>query len=374
MKYNDLNSRDAVLDAIEECDALGRDAFLEKYGYKRARTYTLHHGGKTYDTKAMYGVAYGKQHGKALRSRDFTGGVATVVPVFEKLGFVVSKVTHPAEVLEVGKTYFRKGLRDLFGGQLQAGIWTPKEFPVVFIFSGESGAKYGYKDGWTAEGVFKYTGEGQSGDMTFTNGNAAIRNHRQNNEDILLFEDLGKGKGVRYVGLFDFVDWNEVDGFDEKKNRRKLIVFDLVRVDTPTLRSDETFDVEVPGASRKTLVELRQAAYTAADPAGSKPKVGKALTVWRERSKAVRDYVLARARGLCEACEQPAPFSKKDGSAYLEAHHIERLADDGPDRPDSVTAICPNCHRRIHNGADGAEWNDRVRHKVSKLEKKADQA
>jgi 5-methylcytosine-specific restriction protein A len=30
---------------------------------------------------------------------------------------------------------------------------------------------------WTGEGVFQYTGEGQSGDMTFEVGNKAIRDH-----------------------------------------------------------------------------------------------------------------------------------------------------------------------------------------------------
>jgi len=103
-------------------------------------------------------------------------------------------------------------------------------------------------------------------------------------------------------------------------------------------------------------------------PGKSQPKTRSSLSSWRERSKAVRDYVLARAQGQCEACKQPAPFSKKDGSAYLEAHQIDRLADAGPDRPDSVTAICPNCHRRIHNGADGKSWNDTVRKMVLEKE------
>ncbi|WP_153769261.1 HNH endonuclease signature motif containing protein [Labrenzia sp. CE80] len=371
MKFGELTSREAVLDAISECDGLGRDAFLAKYGYKRARTYRLLHDGRIYDTKAIFGVAFGKQHGSPLRSRDFAGGAATVVPVFKRLGFRVSEVRHPAEELNVGATYFRKDLLDQFGGQMQRGIWTPAEFAAVFIFSGKSGEKYGYRDGWTEDGVFRYTGEGQTGDMTFTTGNAAIRDHRENNEDILLFEDLGKAKGVRYVGLFDIAGWEYVDGIDEGNNPRKLIVFSLVPLAGTIHSLIEPSITDRSTGSKISLGDLRLAAYSAANAGKSQLKSGNALTSWRERSATVRKYVLERAKGFCEACEQAAPFIKKDGSGYLEAHHIKRLADDGPDHPESVAAICPNCHRRIHAGEDGEAWNKMVQKKILAKEKRS---
>lgn len=43
-----------------------------------------------------------------------------------------------------------------------------------------------------------------------------------------------------------------------------------------------------------------------------------------------------------------APFQRKDGTPYLEPHHIQRLADEGPDHPKWVGAVCPSCHREIH--------------------------
>ncbi len=76
-----------------------------------------------------------------------------------------------------------------------------------------------------------------------------------------------------------------------------------------------------------------------------------------ERSKAVRDYVLARANRVCESCERSAPFMRKDGSPYLEPHHIRRVSDGGPDHPSWVAAVCPNCHREIHHRKDGAAIN-----------------
>jgi 5-methylcytosine-specific restriction enzyme A len=141
------------------------------------------------------------------------------------------------------------------------GIWTPREFPVVLLFSGKSGAQYGYRDGWTGEGVFQYTGEGQSGDMTFEVGNKAIRDHRLDHKDLLLFEDLGKGKGVRFEGVFECMGWSMVDGRSKREESRKLIVFDLVRVAAATSASPPT---PAPSSTVASLPELREKAYDAA--------------------------------------------------------------------------------------------------------------
>ena len=83
--------------------------------------------------------------------------------------------------------------------------------------------------------------------------------------------------------------------------------------------------------------------------------------ILRQRSEAVRIYVLRRADGTCESCQQAAPFLTQAGRRpYLEPHHIYRLADGGPDTPDCVAAICPNCHKEIHHGINGKTLNDRL--------------
>jgi 5-methylcytosine-specific restriction endonuclease McrA len=61
--------------------------------------------------------------------------------------------------------------------------------------------------------------------------------------------------------------------------------------------------------------------------------------------------VLLRAGGYCEACGQPAPFTRaSDGTPYLEVHHRVRLADGGDDTVENAIALCPNCHRKQHYG------------------------
>jgi 5-methylcytosine-specific restriction protein A len=46
-----------VLKAIQECDRIGRTAFLQKYGYRHARTIFLAHDGEEYDPRPIYAVA-----------------------------------------------------------------------------------------------------------------------------------------------------------------------------------------------------------------------------------------------------------------------------------------------------------------------------
>lgn len=83
------------------------------------------------------------------------------------------------------------------------------------------------------------------------------------------------------------------------------------------------------------------------------------------RSAKVKKYVKARAEGTCEGCGEPAPFTSSSGGPYLHAHHVHELSDGGPDTPDTVIALCPNCHYRVHHGEDGPEYNNEL---IAKLE------
>jgi hypothetical protein len=76
---------------MQEYDQLGGDRFLSRYGYRPARSYVLVEDGKEYPSKAIAGVAVGKQHpGRGpLRSDEFSGGESTVRAKLEELGFVV---------------------------------------------------------------------------------------------------------------------------------------------------------------------------------------------------------------------------------------------------------------------------------------------
>ena len=83
---------------------------------------------------------------------------------------------------------------------------------------------------------------------------------------------------------------------------------------------------------------------------------------------------LARAAGPCESCGKPAPFLRKNGNPYLEPHHFLRLADEGPDHPRWVGAVCPACHREIHHGVDGHAKNLALKQKLGALWDAAEKA
>lgn len=73
------------------------------------------------------------------------------------------------------------------------------------------------------------------------------------------------------------------------------------------------------------------------------------------RDPKVVAWVLKNSDGICESCNEPAPFSKPDGDFYLEVHHLRRLADGGSDTITNAVAVCPNCHRRLHYANDRDE-------------------
>jgi 5-methylcytosine-specific restriction protein A len=70
-----------------------------------------------------------------------------------------------------------------------------------------------------------------------------------------------------------------------------------------------------------------------------------------ERNPDVVAEVLERAAGVCEICEDAAPFiCARDGRPYLEVHHRVPLAQGGEDTVENALAACPNCHRQQHYG------------------------
>ena len=90
-------------------------------------------------------------------------------------------------------------------------------------------------------------------------------------------------------------------------------------------------------------------------------------TPYYQRDPAVVAWLRQEANGVCECCDAPAPFTKPDGEPYLEVHHLRRLADGGSDTVENAVAICPNCHREIHHGAEQGELRDRLYLKQKRL-------
>jgi 5-methylcytosine-specific restriction enzyme B len=123
-RASDVTSRNAVLAAIAEFDEIGRDAFLNKYGFGPSREYVVVENGRQYDSKALLGAAYSHQFGGAesLRSDDFSGGDETR-RVLERLGFEVRSISDEGDSAEVPTLELRDGIERILGdyGQARSG-------------------------------------------------------------------------------------------------------------------------------------------------------------------------------------------------------------------------------------------------------------
>ncbi len=81
----------SVVSAIVEARALGRDAFLDKYGFGPSTRYYLRYEGEDYDSKAIVGAAHGLAVPNLgpLSASDFSGGWSATTRVLVALGFEI---------------------------------------------------------------------------------------------------------------------------------------------------------------------------------------------------------------------------------------------------------------------------------------------
>lgn len=115
----------------------------------------------------------------------------------------------------------------------------------------------------------------------------------------------------------------------------------------PLAEIHDDLERKVEQSARESRVDrLRRLSHAA-----KSPQSVEAITRVYLRNPDVVVEVLLRARGFCEGCGKRAPFKRrKDGTPYLEVHHIQQLAHGGEDTVENAVALCPNCHRHRHFG------------------------
>ena len=313
---------EAVRQAIAEFDRLGRDSFLSIYGFGKARAYFLVHNGQAYDSKAIAGVAHQYLPAHApLTSDSFSGGEKAAAGRLRELGFDIrgrDEQFARVPTFEPGGIYNRgRDIHNVYGGQRQGGISTPKAAPLIFLFTGETGDQYGHRDGFRDGGIFAYTGEGQVGDIEFVRGNLSVRDHISNGRDLLLFEKLRQSGSYRFVGYFACDGFEYANAPDKTGASRRVIIFHL----RPAASGEEPeIEQAVALLCGQSLEDLRRQAI---EDAVEQPQRREGRRSYIERSATVRAYVLKRAKGICESSDKPAPFRHSNGEPYLVA--LEKL-------------------------------------------------
>ena len=169
--------------------------------------------------------------------------------------------------------------------------------------------------------------------------------------------------------VLDELGMEIVDGYLPRRNigRAKAILIDLIndlweRKDLFEAATDDptSLGTRVASAARKVGKLLV--------PRGTRtPARREASTMRFIRDPNVIAWVLAESAGRCEVCNEDAPFKTPEGLPYLEVHHVRPMADGGPDTIDNAAATCPNCHRRLHLGADATRLRSALIRKVRRL-------
>ena len=102
--------------------------------------------------------------------------------------------------------------------------------------------------------------------------------------------------------------------------------------------------IKIKKARRLSDEELKKRALK------SKKKSGKRTvsTTQYDRSPWISEHIQRQAKGVCQLCNQKAPFHNQEGVPFLENHHIIWLSKGGEDSVKNAVALCPNCQRKMH--------------------------
>ena len=157
--------------------------------------------------------------------------------------------------------YKRSVIHDEYGGNRQGGISPSAKVPYIFIFSGKSGAQYGYRDGWDNKNIFSYTGEGQEGDMQFVKGNLALRDHKERRKRVFLFESEGNSF-VKFVSEMEFYDADYFETPDRNGVNRVGIRFFLNRIGVSIPIKPDTFTLLPLNQDPRKILELNLPSVT----------------------------------------------------------------------------------------------------------------
>ncbi|EEB77535.1 HNH endonuclease domain protein [marine gamma proteobacterium HTCC2148] len=253
--------------------------------------------------------------------------------------------------IEVGDEIKNEDLVRMFGCGPQGGMRRSHATNTLVLTSKH--VDNVYDDRWVAD-VFHYTGMGLEGDQSLTySQNKTLAQSASNGVEVHLFE-VFKPKFYTYMGAVELAAEPYVENQkDQNGLERKVYVFPLRPISggQPTL----PFKKIESAIHNKQKMAHKLSDQELLNRAASKSSAGASRSVetkYYERDPWISEYAKRRAGGKCQLCESDAPFISKAGEPYLETHHIEWLANGGEDSISNTVALCPNCHRKMHNIAD----------------------
>lgn len=250
--------------------------------------------------------------------------------------------------LSKGQVLTNEEIRQKFKCSTMAGMCYATRTSSLVIFTDPNDCFY--HDRWI-NNVFHYTGTGQKGDQTKDTGPNKILAESNSNEVSVYLFSKDKPNVNTYVGQVVLVEdpYNETQ-LDVEKKPRLVWVFPLRTAsgDGPLVISKEDFESKQEKARKKAARLSDDELKLRAQNSSRKPGTRITNSVSYERDEYVAQYAKRRAKGICQLCENQAPFVGKDNQPYLETHHIVWLSRGGQDSVDNTVALCPNCHKKMH--------------------------
>ena len=207
-----------------------------------------------------------------------------------------------------------------------------------------------YEDRWVND-TLHYTGMGLRGNQTLeATQNRTLAESSANGVGVYLFEVFESGKYVFQWQIDLSSEPYQEEQLDIDNNVRKVWVFPLRLKDGKT-------PIPIPESIvQKKQVMKERAANRLSDQelerrakhANKKPGVHKSISASFNRNENIAELAKRKANGICQLCNEPAPFNKRNGEPFLETHHIVWLSKNGEDSIENTVALCPNCHRKMH--------------------------
>ena len=311
-------TREAVLRTIAEHDNLGKEAFLERYGYGEALTYFLVHDGKQYASKAIYGVAH--KHiavdGSPLRSTDFSGGEAQVAQKLDALGFTVHRPNRNPpwnrdELILALDLYMRNPASP--PGKSSSEV---RELSNLLNAMGRrlrTGSQPDYRN---PNGVYMKMMNFRSFDPVFT----------------------GDGKvGLTRGNKLDQVIWGEFSNYRDRLASVATLIRSSIQDDSLWETDLNSDDDDLEAAEGKVITRLHRT---------------------RERNRKLVERKKAQAfaehgKLECEAChfDFESKYGER-GKGFIEAHHtkpVHTLTENDKTKLSDLALLCSNCHRMVHS-------------------------
>ncbi|MGW1705874.1 HNH endonuclease [Streptomyces sp. NPDC002206] len=309
-------SRDDILKTLEEYDGLGRDAFLDLYGYREASTYLLVHNGKEYVAKAIAGVAHKHQHGTPLTHKQLSGSLGHAVDWLKREGFVIVASRNPKwtrdELILACDVVVRNGWEGLSAEDPRIAELSHLLQLLAAYPEEERAATYRNNNG-AARKTFDIATHHPDYTKKRTNGGRLDREVLQD------FRDRPAEMAQAAHLLREGLKHGTLD---------------------PVLPEDDDDDAEDEASAPEGRVLYRRHRT-------------------RERNKGLRQKKIAavlKSGGMlaCEACgfDFAAVYGER-GEGYIECHHVVPLheAGEGTTKLSDLALICSNCHRMIHRTA-----------------------